>query len=273
MTGKASAETKLSPPDFWEMVNKSEKRLQDHVHRLLEGAASYFKTAKFTDVTSAMNHIVSATATFRNDIKGALDAHHITFDTLTKQLEGVFTAIANDLEKIPPPDKAPGHAERKKMVDKILDDTEQALIKLTSSYGIDEVVITTFLSALKPHVLTLMVTIGDINEQYPQLLPILIFSVVVLLVPESWFLRPFLSVLGFGPVGPVRGSVAAWLQERFWGAAVEPGSWFSFLQAAGMGVLPELAGFVIKASLLILGISAIAQYPLFRPKTPPSAKL
>ncbi|KAF8421547.1 hypothetical protein L210DRAFT_3459599 [Boletus edulis BED1] len=263
----------MSPPDFREMVNKTEKKLQDHVRRLLEAASSYFKTAKFTDVTSAMNHIVSATAIFRNNIKGPLEAHHITFDTLTKQLEGVFTAIAKDLEKIPPPDKAPGHAERGKMVDKILDDTEQALIKLASSYGIDEMAITTFLSALTPHVLTLMVTIGDINEQYPQLRSTLIFSVVVLLFPESWFLRPFLSVLGFGPIGPVRGSAAAWLQKRFWGAAVEPGSWSSFLQAAGMGVLPELAGFVIKAPLLISGVSAIAQYPLFRPKTPPSAKL
>ena len=30
------------------------------------------------------------------------------------------------------------------------------------------------------------------------------------------------------------GSAAAWVQRRFWGAAVKQGSWFSILQAAGM---------------------------------------
>lgn len=49
--------------------------------------------------------------------------------------------------------------------------------------------------------------IGDINEQHPQLLPALAFSVAALLIPESWILRPLLSVFGFGPAGPVKGAL------------------------------------------------------------------
>ncbi|KAF8548040.1 hypothetical protein OG21DRAFT_1423796, partial [Imleria badia] len=262
------------PSDFWEIAKKSEKNLQDYVHSLLEAAATYFKSTKFTDITSAMNHIVSATTTFRDNIKDALNARNITIDAFTQELEGVFTTIVDDLEKIPPPDKAPGHAERAEMVDKVLDDASQALIKLATRHGIEEEVVTTYLLALKPQVQALTVVIGDINEQHPQLLPALAFSVAALLIPESWILRPFLSLFGFGPSGPVKGalrprnctfkaqlcnvgSAAAWLQRRFWGAAVASGSWFAWLQAAGMGVLPKWAGLVTKMPLWIGGILAM----------------
>ena len=75
-----------------------------------------------------------------------------------------------------------------------------------------------------------------------------------MLIPESWILRPLLSMMGYGPYGPIKGrqsiddyhrqmdlsyyeplgSPAAWAQRRLWGAAVSKGSWFAFLQRAGM---------------------------------------
>ncbi|KAH8799200.1 hypothetical protein DL96DRAFT_1824349 [Flagelloscypha sp. PMI_526] len=39
-----------------------------------------------------------------------------------------------------------------------------------------------------------------------------------------------LSLLGFGPLGPVKGTIAAWLHSLFWGGAVAKGSWFAMLQ-------------------------------------------
>ncbi|KAI9460435.1 hypothetical protein HD554DRAFT_1587094 [Boletus coccyginus] len=255
-------EPELEPSDFCETAKKSEKKLRDYVYNLLEGAATYFKSTKFTEITSAMNHIVSTTATFRDNIQGTLDAHHIAFDTLTEDVEGIFMRIANDLEKIPPQDKAPDHAERAEMVDRILDDAARELIKLTTRYGIEEEVVTTYLAALKPKVQALMAAVGDINERYPRLLPFLIFSVMVLLVPQWWILKPFLSLFGFGLAGPVKASAAAWMQSYFFGATVGAGSWFSWLQAAGMGVLPAWAGLVTKAPLLIGGAIA-ALFPGF----------
>jgi hypothetical protein len=107
-----------------------------------------------------MNHIVGATATFCDNIKGALNAHHITFDTLAEEREGIVMAIVNDLEKIPPPDKVPGHVKREEMVDKVLNNTAQELIKLATLYGIEEEVIKTYLLALKPQVQALIVAVG-----------------------------------------------------------------------------------------------------------------
>ncbi|KAI9455834.1 hypothetical protein HD554DRAFT_2147107 [Boletus coccyginus] len=252
-----------SSSDFWETAKKSDKTLQNYVPRLLKNAAAYFNSTKFTDITSAMNHIVSNTTAFRDHINGTLDARHITFDTLNEELEGIFMTIANDLEKIPAPNKAPGHAEREAMVDKVLVDTLQELKKLAAHYRIEEEAVTAYLLALKPQVKALIVAVGDINEQYPELLPTLAFSVAALLIPESWILRPFLSLFGFGPIGPMKGSAAALLQRIFWGRAVASDSWFSWLQAAGMGTMPKWAG-LVKVPLMIGGLSVMLLPCCFR---------
>ncbi|KAG9308586.1 hypothetical protein JVU11DRAFT_11690 [Chiua virens] len=261
---EAFADSDLSPVDFWDIAKKYEQVLQDYVPRLLKSADAYFKSTKFTDITIAMDHIVSVTATFRDSIEGGIEARQITFETLTEELEGIFMAIASELKKTPPPNKAPGHTERAEMVERVMDDAEQALVNLVARHGIEQEAITSYLSALKPHIHALIVIVGDINEQHPKLLPILAFSVAALLIPESWILRPFLSLFGFGPTGPMKGSAAAWLQSRLWGATVEAGSWFSLLQKAGMGVIPKWAGFIGKGTLLLGGLIAILLSPCFK---------
>jgi len=238
MTGaiQTSVEPKLSQPDFWRMVKEYEESFQEHVSSLLQDAAKQLEPigATFTDVSSAMNNIVNATATFRNDIAGVLEVHQITHDAFSEEIQAVFMVVANDMEKIPFPDQAPGHAERQKMVDKIFNDTASALADLAVGYGIDVDTVETYLHVLKPPIYTIVIAIGDVNEQYPLLLPSLLFCIVAPLIGELWVLRPVLRLFGFGPAGPIRGSFATWLQRQFWGGAVKSGSWFSILQSAAM---------------------------------------
>lgn len=154
------AVSKPSESEFWEEAKKSEKTLQDYVPRLLKSAAAYFKSTKFTDIISAMDGIVRATATFRDSIRGALDAHHISLDALTLELAAIFITIVDDLEKITPKNKTPSHAEREEMVDKILNDTEVALTNLTMRYGIEENITTTYLQTLRPQVHAVVASVG-----------------------------------------------------------------------------------------------------------------
>ena len=60
----------------------------------------------------------------------------------------------------PPPDMAPGHAERAQITDRILDDTAQTPVKLATCCGIEEEVVTEYLLVLKSHVQVLIVKIG-----------------------------------------------------------------------------------------------------------------
>lgn len=50
------------------------------------------------------------------------------------------------------------------------------------------------------------VSLGDIAEQHPELFETLAIAGVMLIIPESWFLRPLFMVFGMSPEGPVEGA-------------------------------------------------------------------
>ncbi|KAH9228262.1 hypothetical protein K456DRAFT_57543 [Colletotrichum gloeosporioides 23] len=49
-----------------------------------------------------------------------------------------------------------------------------------------------------------------------------------------WFLGPILAVIGFGALGPIGGSFAAWFQSVFYGGFVPAGGLFALLQSFAM---------------------------------------
>ncbi|KAK8122816.1 hypothetical protein PG984_011486 [Apiospora sp. TS-2023a] len=50
----------------------------------------------------------------------------------------------------------------------------------------------------------------------------------------QFFGNGLLWIFGFGPLGPIAGSFAAWVQATFFGAAVPAGSFFAFMQSWAM---------------------------------------
>lgn len=146
-------------------------------------------------------------------------------------------------QAFPPPNHAPGHAHRQNMTRIVFGKAEAALLNFAQKHGMPEDKIESFrasLDRINPLIEKLVVTTGDLAEQHPILLDTLLFTATALLIPESWFLRPLMSLFGFGPFGPVKGTSAAWAQRTFWGAAVKKNSWFSMLQRAGMkGTVPR----------------------------------
>jgi hypothetical protein len=107
-----------------------------------------------------------------------------------------------------------------------------------------------------PH--RLIVLLGDIYEQHPQLINNIVIVFILRAIPKDWILRPLLEMFGFGAAGPVKGtspfdrassplltatlsdSAAAAAQRLWFGAAVEKGNWFSQLQSVGMKGLAKL---------------------------------
>ncbi|KIJ61023.1 hypothetical protein HYDPIDRAFT_97461, partial [Hydnomerulius pinastri MD-312] len=224
---------------FWERAEALGQILQNYVQQMLKEADKDYGFHKFTDITSTMDHIISSTSAFRGDIQRTLETHNITIHQFSQELEGFFELIVNRLEdEFPSPDKAPSHAERAVMVNYVLDQTEETLLHLTARSGIQGDIVVNYFSVLRPHVEVLTVAVGDVIEQHPNLIATAVCSVAVLLIPEWWLLRPLFSMFGFGPGGPVKGSVAAWLQRRFWGGTVKSGSWFALLQEAAMSTRP-----------------------------------
>ena len=231
-------------------------------------------TEKIDEFRSTFQNIVSTSSEIREHMT-ELTQRGLTLDQISDELGVIFNDILAHLKKaFPPPDQAPSHEARQEMVTSVLDRAEQGLQGFARKHGMSEDGLENLRSSfdrLKPHVEKLVVItgtpppvaalqfvsepslLGDLIEQHPVLFSTLVFSAAAMLIPESWFLRPLLSLMGYGPYGPIKGeqlindyrqagfsynwspgSPAAWAQRRFWGAAVSKGSWFAFLQRAGM---------------------------------------
>lgn len=49
---------------------------------------------------------------------------------------------------------------------------------------------------------------GNIADKHPQLVETLLFTAVIMFVPQGWILRPLLRAFGFGPQGTVKGQAS-----------------------------------------------------------------
>ncbi|KAI9657390.1 MAG: hypothetical protein M1821_003072 [Bathelium mastoideum] len=77
-----------------------------------------------------------------------------------------------------------------------------------------------------------------------------------------WLLTgPLLGLLGFGALGPVAGSIAAWLQSVI--SPVAGGSLFAILQSAGMGGVGALVVNGVAAAAGAIGVAITAIFDFF----------
>jgi len=231
------------PSDFWEKAKSLGDRVQRYTRDTLHNATTaYPAVAEQINKSKAIaQDVVEAVVQFRNV---AVDQMHTTssldIDSISDELGRSFDTIIKLLqEEFPSPDQAPNHEERALIVSKVLTDVEEKTVEVLLRHDVNEAHTRSMFNKLRPIIQNLVVLIGDIIEQYPTLLEMLLFSISILVVPEAWILRPVLSLFGFGPYGPIKGSAAAWAQRFFWGAAVKEGSWFSRLQRAAMK-FPEI---------------------------------
>lgn len=168
-------------------------------------------------------------------------------DDIVDKVDKILAELLEELSvAFPPPDHAAHHAEREIQVSKILGKAEDAITRICVEASLPEEEVREQLKLLHLHIVTVVVTIGDIAEQHPDLVEILLITAVFMIIPEGWILRPVARLFGIGPYGPVKGSTAAWAQRTFYGAEVKAGSWFAHLQRAGMKPMKPIADTIMK---------------------------
>ncbi|KAG2139737.1 hypothetical protein DEU56DRAFT_799974 [Suillus clintonianus] len=141
----------------------------------------------------------------------------------------------------PPPEEAPGHENRTMMINTVLDRIEEGFLPFAIKLGVSEELLKSHSTSLKFDVQRVAVTIGDLVEQHPDIANALVFvATAEIFVPligmllEGWLLRLVLRFVGFGPQGPIKGGIAAWVQRWLFGPATPQGSWFAVLQRLAM---------------------------------------
>ncbi|KAG1875429.1 hypothetical protein DFJ58DRAFT_740959 [Suillus subalutaceus] len=191
---------------------------------------------------------VSATAAVLREVCGeTAEDSGVSLHSVIEEHRDIFVVLFEELmEMFPPPGEAPGHDNRTIMINAVLDRFEEGFLQVATKLGVSEELLKIHSSSLKFVVQHVAVTIGDLAEQHPEianaLLLIAIAELSPLLLPqiemgallEGWLLRPLLRMIGFGPQGPIKGGIAAWLQRWIFGPTIPKGNWFAVLQRLGM---------------------------------------
>ncbi|KZP05891.1 hypothetical protein FIBSPDRAFT_681621, partial [Athelia psychrophila] len=175
--------------NFWDRAASMGVILQKYADYVLQDATVTYASATsgIADVKLSMSHLIERTQIMKASVVGQ---HRKSVNDLYEILAVEMGKIADEIkEDFPPPDRAENHAERQILMAKILLKVE-----------------------------------GDLIEQHPAIAGALMFSVVGMVVPQYWILRPIFTLFGFGPAGPVKGKTAAWAQRRFFGATIPAGS-------------------------------------------------
>ncbi|KAH6913953.1 hypothetical protein BKA70DRAFT_1259961 [Coprinopsis sp. MPI-PUGE-AT-0042] len=225
-----------SMDELWETVLRQSAKAQAYANSVLKETGSTYRdvASKVDEFKSSMDGLIADSKEFR----AQLESSNISFDDLSKELsqvlEGVSQSILDEFKEPLPENQDERYMHREEMITFALDKIEAAFEEVCVALGMEKVKAHAMFERIRPKLHHIISVTGNIIDRHPVLLETIIFTGVFLLIPEAWLLRPLFRVFGFGPGGPMKGSVAAWLQRRFWGGFVAESSWFAFLQRAGM---------------------------------------
>ncbi|KAJ7587456.1 hypothetical protein C8J56DRAFT_890379 [Mycena floridula] len=226
MSQEQQPDPEQTPEKFWKEALALGDNIFSNARKLLHDVPKAF-VEQVNEAKETMTEIVAATVEFREKIKDP--------ETFSQELVVLFNATFEQIkEMFPPPDQAPSHEQHKETIHSILELCEKQVVALGVKHGVDEASIHDFFGHIGPKLEQIVLICADLIEQHPHIAAGVVFSLLAIIIPEGWFLRPLVELLGFGLKGPVAGSAAAWAQSRFFGGAIPSGSWFSHLQHVGM---------------------------------------
>lgn len=168
------------------------------------------------------------------DMHDDLEEHGVSsdriFDMFSAQMASMFEDLKAEFHEPLPELQTAAYKDRAVIVGRFLDMVEDEFVTVSALWHMSESDARKSFATIKPAFSSVILITVNLIINHPDLF----ISIALLLIPENWFLGPLLRIFGFGPLGPVKGSAAAWLQGQLWGGAIKEGSWFAILQSAGM---------------------------------------
>ncbi|KAL4247892.1 hypothetical protein ABKN59_007497 [Abortiporus biennis] len=232
------------PPDFFERARNlqeqftrySSYQFNDAIEVLKKEASSAaIEVENVQHVNQIAKDLVDISSKLRSLIaesKGLRD-YEVNVDSVSMDLGNRFQHVIDDMKNnFPPPDQALSHEDRQRIVEQILDKVGVVITDVFCYHPLQlpEEEVAKIWTEIRSGLSTVLVTTGDLVEQHPKIFHSLIFGVIGLILPEEWILARLLGIFGWGPYGPVKGSVAAFFQSRIFGAIIPKGAWFAVLQ-------------------------------------------
>ncbi|KAG1811334.1 hypothetical protein EV424DRAFT_139224 [Suillus variegatus] len=227
--------------ESWDKIVGLSSNIQGNVLYELElfQHAKELYPSEISELKKSVNNIASTATSLHQVVKGAAEQREIPFDSVLEELRNTFYVLFEELkEQFPPPEEAPSYEDRTLMIDTVLDRVEETFLRVAIKYGASEEVLknhtSSFMSGVR-HILRII----NHYEQHFRFAWILWYIVTLLCIAIAQlfgcrFFLLALKIFGIGALGPIAGTVAAWLQAWLFGGAIPAGSWFSILQCIAM---------------------------------------
>lgn len=218
----------------WNKVAGLSPNIQGCTDEFFQRAREFYPSDKITELRKSVDGVTSTATALYQVVKEAAEQRGIPLYIVSKDLGNTFRVLFEELkEQFPPPDEAPGHEQRMNVINTALDRVEECFLQVVGKLGVSKELLTSLTGTLKSGIKHVVVTIGDVSEQHPHLVWALSGIVISMLFAEGLLLA-ILRIVGFGPLGPMKGGIAAWLQGWLFGPAVPKGGWFAMFQRLAM---------------------------------------
>ncbi|KAG0694432.1 hypothetical protein DFH29DRAFT_838566 [Suillus ampliporus] len=222
--------------NVWDKITELGPDIQGYPEKLYHHAMEVYPSEKISEFRESVDSVASTATTLHQAFKGAAEQRGIPLDSVSEELGNMFRALFEELqEQFPPPGEAPSHENRMVMITTVLDRIEESFLQFIINRGMSEEPLRSHSNSLKSGVQHILVTIGNSYEEHPKFAWILWCILILVVMLFAW--RILLSapcIFGFGPLGPIKGTLAAWLQAWLFGPAVPAGGWFAMLQRLAM---------------------------------------
>ena len=151
-------------PSTWDVIIAFADDASRVANEIFDEVAQEFNvTGQIDDLRITLNNILTVSGEIREQITNVTQ-EGLTLDQISDELGLILNDVLSYLQKaFPPPDQAPSHEERKKMVVAVLDRTEQAFLDFFRKYGMSEdwvELLRESFDRLKPHIENVVVITG-----------------------------------------------------------------------------------------------------------------
>jgi hypothetical protein len=152
-------------------------------------------------------------------------------DQLELALSRFFKELKKEFSEPLPEDKTEQYKQQETKIIQTLETIEDSLVYVCKTWNIPEDTVRANLDKVKPHLRHFLLVVTNLFNNHPALVLLLYGLVIIAIIPVGFILfRWFIRFLGFGLLGPVKGSIAACNQSP----KVLKGGLYARLQSLGM---------------------------------------
>ncbi|TFK20788.1 hypothetical protein FA15DRAFT_673191 [Coprinopsis marcescibilis] len=230
---------------------------------VLEKAAELLPQIDVKGIEKEFNNFGHQFAKFEEQLSSVLREQNVTLDDFVRAFQKKFDSQAEDLQRVFAENEQEGGEDREprqaleETIRRIFAKIQDISVAVAVELGLDPDSIRNVVTQMEEPIVSFAMFIAEQVMKHPCLFAILPLFLAAAF-PAYWIFRTIVTSLGFGILGPIKGSIAAKLQSFIFGAAVPKGSWFAVMQRFGMSAFGATQ--VVPLSMLAALATCYAKY-------------